>query len=810
MPEAPLNSNIPQQFNFEDDGINIKKYLFKILVNWYWFVLSIFAGLTIAYFVNRYSEELYSVNASIIVKDMSDASGVESILYEIFGRRMRKSIVENEISILKSYKLAQKTLQELPEFNITYIGLGRIRERRLYKNSKIIVNVDTSHYQTYNYPILLSFIDQNKYRLQIDDNFNIDTILNYGQQFIHPAFSFNVVLRDSDFSGYRKYRFYINNINNLANVYRSKIKIELDNEKGSVLNLSIQGAVAQQEVDYLNKLCEVYLEFGLEEKNLMSTRTINFIDEQLSNIRDSLRQAEIKLQNFRTKNKVLDISTEAVTYSKRLEEYENEKGLLLLKKQYLNYLNDYLKDKVNVTELVAPSAMGIENTALNQLVADLNKLLSERRVISYTASEPNPSLELIDIKIESIRKSLSENINSLYKTNELAISEINKKIFQVEADINKLPENEIKLIGFEREFNIQNNIYTFLLQKKAEAGITKASNIPDSRILDNALLSNVKQIKPKKKTNNMLGGIIGALIPLLIILIIDFFNNRIIERKYIEEHTNIPILGSIGHNSRQSEIPVLENPRSSLAESFRTLRTNLNFMTPIKKPQIINVTSSISGEGKTFCAINLAVILALADKKTLLLSLDLRKPKIHRIFNLSNEIGISTYLIGNNTFNEIITQTAVKNLSVAVSGPVPPNPAELLETQAMKNFISEARNNFDHIIIDTPPVAIVTDALLTEKFSDLTVFVIRQNYSHKDVLEMLNDIYTSHKIQNLGIIVNDINVPGYYGYYYGYQYGYGYRYGYEYRYGKSYGHDYYGDEPEKESFFKKLLSRILN
>ena len=810
MPEAPLNSNIPQQFNFEDDGINIKKYLFKILVNWYWFVLSIFAGLTIAYFVNRYSEELYSVNASIIVKDMSDASGVESILYEIFGRRMRKSIVENEISILKSYKLAQKTLQELPEFNITYIGLGRIRERRLYKNSKIIVNVDTSHYQTYNYPILLSFIDQNKYRLQIDDNFNIDTILNYGQQFIHPAFSFNVVLRDSDFSGYRKYRFYINNINNLANVYRSKIKIELDNEKGSVLNLSIQGTVAQQEVDYLNKLCEVYLEFGLEEKNLMSTRTINFIDEQLSNIRDSLRQAEIKLQNFRTKNKVLDISTEAVTYSKRLEEYENEKGLLLLKKQYLNYLNDYLKDKVNVTELVAPSAMGIENTALNQLVDDLNKLLSERRVISYTASEPNPSLELIDIKIESIRKSLSENINSLYKTNELAISEINKKIFQVEADINKLPENEIKLIGFEREFNIQNNIYTFLLQKKAEAGITKASNIPDSRILDNALLSNVKQIKPKKKTNNMLGGIIGALIPLLIILIIDFFNNRIIERKYIEEHTNIPILGSIGHNSRQSEIPVLENPRSSLAESFRTLRTNLNFMTPIKKPQIINVTSSISGEGKTFCAINLAVILALADKKTLLLSLDLRKPKIHRIFNLSNEIGISTYLIGNNTFNEIITQTAVKNLSVAVSGPVPPNPAELLETQAMKNFISEARNNFDHIIIDTPPVAIVTDALLTEKFSDLTVFVIRQNYSHKDVLEMLNDIYTSHKIQNLGIIVNDINVPGYYGYYYGYLYGYGYRYGYEYRYGKSYGHDYYGDEPEKESFFKKLLSRILN
>ena len=266
---------------------------------------------------------------------------------------------------------------------------------------------------------------------------------------------------------------------------------------------------------------------------------------------------------------------------------------------------------------------------------------------------------------------------------------------------------------------------------------------------------------------------LGLFIPLSVFVSIEFFKYKILDINDIENFTNVPILGFVGHHEKMSDLPVVENPRSVIAESFRAIRTNLQFVMRDKEQKVISITSTISGEGKTFCAINLAAIIALGNKKTLLLSFDLRKPKIHQVFNLKNIVGISTYLIGKSEYEDIIFRTNIENLYVATAGPVPPNPAELLGTVQMEEFFIRVRKSFDIILIDTPPIALVTDAELLTRYSDYNIFVVRHNYSNKDVLKLVDDLYFKRGIK-FGILVNDMKMTSSYGYGMKYSsYGYG-------------------------------------
>ena len=279
-------------------------------------------------------------------------------------------------------------------------------------------------------------------------------------------------------------------------------------------------------------------------------------------------------------------------------------------------------------------------------------------------------------------------------------------------------------------------------------------------------------------------------------LVTDMLNTKIREKKDIESKTDVPILATIGHNPVESEFPVFEKPRSSIAESFRALRTSLQYVLQGDSQKSISITSTVTGEGKTFTAINLATVIAISGKKTLLVGLDLRKPKINRLFKLEKNVGLSTYLIGLNKLDEIIFPTFVENLSVVSAGPVPPNPAELLQSPGMDKFIKEIQKQFDYIIFDTPPVAVVTDALIIRRFCSHTIFVVRQNFSEKRVVELIKEVKSRGDFKSMSIVVNDIKTPGYYGYDYGYSYGYGYGYGY--------GEGYYSDEPEYRGFFYRL------
>jgi capsular exopolysaccharide synthesis family protein len=456
-----------------------------------------------------------------------------------------------------------------------------------------------------------------------------------------------------------------------------------------------------------------------------------------------------------------------------------------LQRQYYVYLQEYVSSRNETGDIVSPGAMGVTNGSLEGLVAELASFQQQKSKLKINISEDLPAVSFIDNGIKDIKALIAENINSSMKSLDNAIKDSDRRISLVEAELNKLPGTERRLINIQRKFDLNNTVYNYLLEKKAEAGIAKASTVSDNRIIDSAESFNSSQIGPKSRQNYAMALILGLLIPAVLILLIDYLNNKIIDKKDIEKGTRAPVIGFISHNKLQTEIPVNERPGSTLAESFRSVRTNLKYFIKETQNPVISVSSTITGEGKTFVSANLAAIIASNGKKVLLVGLDLRKPRIHKIFGINNDIGISNFLIGQEKFENIIFQTEVNNLWYIPSGPVPPNPAELIDSQAMKDFIIKAKKQFDYIIIDTPPVAIVTDALLVASMTDIYIFVVRQRYTSKNTLSLIDELHRNENITSIGIVMNDISLTGYYGY--------GLRYGYSAGYGYSYGYNYYGN-----------------
>jgi capsular exopolysaccharide synthesis family protein len=410
----------------------------------------------------------------------------------------------------------------------------------------------------------------------------------------------------------------------------------------------------------------------------------------------------------------------------------------------------------------------------------------------------------MDRQAAVVREALKENVNDGIAGIKLSISELDTKIAAIENELRGLPAKEMEFVKVQRGFDINNTVYTYLLEKRAETGIARASIVSDNRKIDSASQYMASLVKPNERKNLILALILGFILPMAAIILIDLFNDKVIDKHDIEKKTKVPIIGYISHSEGKNEVAVVEKPTSALAESFRAIRTSLKYYVKEGEMTVIAVSSTISSEGKTFISINLAAITAMLGKKVLLIGLDLRKPRINKVLEFTDSPGMSTYLSGNCKFGDVIRQTQIKNLWYAPSGPIPPNPSELIETELMSKFMATVRKDFDFIIIDTPPVAIVTDTLLLTQYVDINLFIVRQRYTSRSTLDIIEQLYRQGKLKNLAIIINDINLSGYYGYgmRYGYSLGYGYSYGYNY-YGKGYygrygysdkHHGYYTDE----------------
>jgi capsular exopolysaccharide synthesis family protein len=788
----------PGSYNLHgDDNIDIKRYISLFISNWYWFAIALFIALSIAYAKNRYSEKIYTISSTLLIKDNQIGGGTSDLANIFPGTNAFKSEqnLKNEIGILRSFSLNYRVMQELPDFHVVYIGVGRrgIVELKMYKNTPFKVVYDSLEKQRISFPITIKLLSSDSYKLEINGEVNFSKTLSFGERFNEMDFDFTIIPNPGTYSfnsaESNRYFFYFINPADLANQYRSKLNVSPIEDEATLVTLSVSGFVPEQEADYLNKLMEVYLQQGLEVKNQTAEKTIEFIDGQIGSISDSLRNVESSLENFRLSNKLIDLSREGTSIQNRLESYENEHSALMLQRQYYKYLHEYVSSKNETGDIISPGAMGVSNGSIERLVIELATLQQQKGKLKVNISEDLPAVSLIDNSIKDVKALISENINSSMNSLDNAIKDSDHRISLVEAELNKLPGTERRLINIQRKFDLNNTVYNYLLEKKAEAGIAKASTVSDNRIIDYAGSYSSSRIKPKERQNILMAIILGMFFPLLGILLIDYLNNKIIDKKDIEKGTRAPVVGFISHNTLKTEIPVNERPGSTLSESFRSIRTNLKyFLKDIPNP-VIAVSSTITAEGKTFVSTNLAAIIASLGKKVLLIGLDLRKPRTHKILGIDNRDGISKFLIGESKNENIIIRTEIENLWYTPSGPVPPNPAELIDSPAMKEFIIKAKRQFDYIIIDTPPVALVTDALLVSPLTDFYLFVVRQRYSTKNTLGLIEELHKNDNIKSLGIIINDISLTGYYGYglRYGYSAGYGYSYGYNY-----YGHGKYG------------------
>ena len=755
------------------ESIDIKAILSKAYQYWPLFALCLFLSLGCAYlYIRYYTEPQYNVFTTILIKPNEKISGFQEI--DLFRQDKKRA---NEMAILKSYEMAYKTLQQL-EFNVSYFHKGQVRDMELYNSTPFKVIVDTSFKeQPYNVPVSINIISSNDYKLTIGKSKEIQQTFTFGEPVKLPNLSITIVKLEENIQVGNNFYFKLHNSASLAILYRNKLQVTSSGGKeSSILELSTVGNNIQRECDYLNKLTEVYIQSGLEEKNQIASNTINFIDSQLASIATSLDNAETELESFRRNNKVMDISAAATSVFAKLDELEAQKAVLLLKDKYYHYILDYVSNNRDLSNVVAPSTMGIDDPLLNNLTLDLVELNREKSSLGRNTSGNNPFLNSLEIKIKNSKEALLENVKNIINGSRISLNDIDKRILKLEKEVSNLPKNERELVDIQRRFKLNDHLYNYLLEKKAEAGIAKASNIPDNRVVEYARNFNAYQVGPKTNLIYSNALLIGLTIPIAFLFIRSFLNNKIESKKSIEEYTDIPVIGIVGHSDNLSNLAVLKNPKSGIAESFRSIRINLQYLAPDKDKKVICITSSISGEGKTFTSINLASIIALSGKKTVLIGADLRKPKIFEDFGLDNSSGLSTFLAGNHNLEQVIYKTQVECLDIISAGPVPPNPGELILSNRLNVLMEKLREDYDYVIIDTPPLGLVSDCFILMKYSDINLYIVRYSYTEIKLLDKINNFVSEGKITNINIIINDLYNKSNYGNDYGYGYGYGYGY----------------------------------
>ena len=811
----------PQQNNNEEQTVDIKQLIFIFLNHWYLFVIGAVVALAIGFVINRYKPNVYQTSGTVLIKDAQSGFDATDIMTN--GNFRGYQNVDNEMSILKSYALKDRAVRKM-NIEVTYFEKGRITTSELYKSSPFTVEFDRSVpqavglvYEVVNigedkitlhasseslnrYDYILSQSVESGVGLTID----VTTECVYGEMVDNGYNRFRIVLNDNckpEIDNNRKLSFWLNSYASLVK-QMSAYSVSPTTKMSSVLSVTSSGYNAKKIIDFTNTLMNEYVIRGLEKKNVVSENTIEFIDNELEGIQESLSTAESDLKDFREQNDVMNLDLQANQVYTNLRALEKEKSEMEVNVKIYKRLQDYIKVQINDPEnLAAPSTMGINDPLLNQLAHDLVALAQTKATQLLTQTEQHPQIVKLNEQIVTTKKALLENVNNLVDNAQMGLNEINRRIAVLEEESRRLPDKQQQLINYQRNFHFNEDTYKYLMQRRAEAQILKASNTPDNEILDVARMETTRKISPRTSMNYLIALIIGLLIPALYLFLKNYFNVAITDRKDVEKLTRFPIVGQVAQTSDTNPLVVINSPKSPIAESFRSIRTNIEFLTQGKAKSTILVTGDMQSIGKTFNSINIASIYAFYGKKTVLLGFDMRKPKLFQEFGLNNNVGISSFLSNREPFENIIqTASQVPNLDILTSGPIPPNPAELIASEKCDEFFKLLKEKYDYIIIDTPPLGLVTDAFLLMRFADVKLFIVRQGVTNKNIFGSIIKDLEDRGI-DASIVINGIQTnKGYYGKRYGsYRYGYGYAYGYGYgRYGSQhsgyYGNDYYGED----------------
>jgi len=770
FPEHIENSQAPPQPTEQE--FDIQGLLLAFLRNWYWILLCLILGFVGARLYLRYTHPVYLAKGTILIKgDPASASGAlseEAVLQEL-GVTLPNVNVINEIQILKSRSLMMEVVRELG-LDIRYIGEGRIMDTEYYSDPP--VRLDTLSRGSAN--LAIRMLDDRRFTLYRDEV--EERTCTFGEPFVVDGDTFQISRRQGYGLRENLLKIQVRPAEVIATNLLRQLTIKPVEAYSNVLSLEFKDRIPARATDILNTLVEVYNQATIDDKNQVARKTIAFVDERLRLLTAELSAVEGDVENYKERN---EIPTEAAAnvslLLSQLSASDSELATLQIRQDLLDAIEASLTEDTEKYELIPANTFLIDAGELTTQIERYNTLLLERERLLRSAGADNPLLRDATEQLAALRVVIVQSIRLVRQSLELSIGETRRKLDQLQQRIGAVPRQERELLEIKRQQNIKESLYLFLLQKKEETALSSAVTVANARVID-AAIPERSPISPNPMQAYAFGLMLGLALPVGVIFLRQIMNDKIYTEEDIKAATNTPLAGVIMQNQGKENIVVQAKSRTAIAEMFRMLRTNLNYLAAGGSYQTILITSGMGSDGKTFLATNLGMSLALSGKRTVVVGVDLRKPRVARYLTGKNdheEIGLTNYLVDEMPLESIIHPTDYSPAFFYIpSGPIPPNPAELLDSPRVRDLFANLSENFDHIIIDTAPVLLVTDAYLLSEYADITLFPVRFGQTPQWVLKSLEEIRKEQKMNNPAIVLNGVKKGK------GYGYGYGQRYSY--------------------------------
>ena len=803
-------TNFNEAQESKEENIDVKELLFKYLIHWPWFVGAVVACLIAAWVYLYVSTPVYNISATVLIKDDKKGgsagmlSGLESLGLD--GMVSSSQNIDNEIEVLRSKTIVKEVVEDLGLY-ISYTDEDEFPSRNMYKTSPVQVSLTPQEADLLEEPMIVEMALQPQGSMDVNVKIAGNKYQKHFEKlpavfptdkgtlafFLTPdsVLSSKRTLEETTDSEKttRNITATINKPLAVAKWCCKNMTIEPTSKTTSVAVISLKNSNVERGKDFINKLLEMYNINTNNDKNEVAQKTAEFINERISIISKELGSTEKDLESFKRGAGITDLTSDAQIALTGSAEYEKKR---VENQTQINLLQDLQKYMQNEGYEVLPSNIGLQDLNLAAAINRYNDVLVERKRLLRTSTENNPTIINLDTSISAMKENVQVSLDRVLRGLYITKADLDREANRYSRRISEAPGQEREFVSIARQQEIKAGLYLMLLQKREENAITLAATANNAKIIDDAIADDAP-VSPKRKMIYLIALVLGVGIPVGVIYLLELTKFKIEGRSDVEKLTSVPIVGDIPlTDEKQGAIAVFENQNNLMSETFRNIRTNLQFMLENDK-KVILVTSTVSGEGKSFISANLAISLSLLGKKVVIVGLDIRKPGLNKVFNIPRkEVGITQYLANpeKNLMDLVQLSDVSKNLYILPGGTVPPNPTELLARDGLDKAIETLKKNFDYVILDTAPVGMVTDTLLIGRVADLSVYVCRADYTHKNEYTLINELAEKDKLPSLCTVINGLDLKKRkYGYYYGYgkygkYYGYGKRYGYGYGYGE--------------------------
>ncbi|MFD1467592.1 polysaccharide biosynthesis tyrosine autokinase [Hymenobacter caeli] len=784
--------------------LDLHELYFKLRRRWPLFVASLLLFGALAWVYLQVKSPVYDFQSTLLIGDQSTGSKQAQELLQLLDSKPKGLKLEDEVGLLTSAGMLQRTLAQLP-FSVSYYAEPnswlnwvrplQVRERAAGDVPFWVVAVP-GRPQVTGVPIYVEPLADGKFRVHADakrgdlrklttgelvrqvDDVEFDQTVAAGDTLRNALLTAVFRPEPGQLVGSRrtKYFFKFNDVATLAGEYQARLKVRPTDHESRILELSTSGTVPAKETQFLNTLMATYVQDDLNQKNQVGTKTIAFLDNEINKQSESKSKAAQSLSSFRSANSVVDAGAQSgVGLQQQNELSTNRNRLATSRRNYENMLA-YVRARRGSNQQVSLSSAGIEDPATTGLIQQLSELNSQRAGLIVNASEINPIVVALDEKISSTKEQLIQTLTGLVNSSGNALRDAEQQLGEVRGQLNRMPENERQLGSLKTNSDYNDKNYNNLVEKRNEAAIALATNMTDKKIVDPAKQSGLGPSAPKPLLVALLALLAGLMLPAALVLMQDKTNRRVQSKEDLARLTKIPLLGVIPHGTPEDKQTMLHDPRSAIAEAFRAVRVNMQYLAAGLDKRVIGVTSSVPGEGKSFCTVNLAAELAQSGRRVAVLECDMRRPTLAGYFGIDRNAphGLSTYLTGESTLDEARSSTSIAGLDVLCCGPLPQNPTRLVESPLLADLVKQLRDEYDYLLVDIPPLGYVSEFLVLLQYLDAKIYVVRQNYTDRALVGQINEMHRDYKVKQLYMVINDVHFANTYEYRYktnAYKYG---------------------------------------